>query len=130
MNSVQILNCHRLDRGPWAFDDARFLLVDEPFVFGANDAIERALARKYPGQVCNNIRFTFSTTPLPHHDIELHRKWPGGDMAAKGCVYYDKSTDDPQEDVWLCPAMRHYFSDGDGHENGPERIYAVVELID
>lgn len=51
---------HPEDRTLWVFDDARFGLVQEPFVFGASEAIERLAAEKL-GAV-DRVKVIFSAT--------------------------------------------------------------------
>lgn len=117
MNSLQIIDAYH-DGGLWLFDDARFGLHREPFVQGASEAIDRALARKFPSEKLTRCRIIFSATPMPDMDLTAHRDGPGLDAQNAGCMYRDDTAR-----FWLCPAMCHFFG-----PQPPEAIHATFLL--
>ena len=103
-NAVYVIRPYRAKASPktWVFDDDRFGLVQEPFVFGASEAIERVVKRKL-GAV-DQAEIIFAETPLPESDVVLRRIGTGADPDVQGCRYHDGV-----DELWLCPAMTHYF---------------------
>lgn len=117
MNAVNLIDAY-FDGGMWVFDEPRFGLQREPFVAGASEAIDRALARKFPGQVAKRCRILFSATPLPEADFVAEREGSGADADVGGCYYHDDTAR-----FWLCPAMRHYLG-----RTAPEKLYATFQI--
>lgn len=109
---------HPHDRTLWVFDDARFGLVQEPFVLGASEAVERLAVEKL-GAV-DRLKVIFSATPLPNPDRVLRRVWEGDAPDVNGCQYHDGTAE-----LWLCPAMTHYLSGA----IAPENIYLKAEAL-
>jgi hypothetical protein len=109
---------HPQDQTLWVFDDPRFGLREEAFVFGASEAIERLVAEKLGG--ADKLKVIFSTTPLPDADRVLQRVGDGLAPEANGCRYHDGTAE-----LWLCPAMTHYLPGG----VAPERIFVKVGAV-
>ena len=94
--------------GLWVFDDDKVGLIQEPFVSGADDIIDQAVANIPNAK--NGFSLVFSSIPFPGHQIEFEwrRKESGGNW------YYAKSLD---MEGWLCPALFKYF------EEAPKTLY-------
>jgi len=86
--------------GTWVFDDEKFGLLQEPFVSGADDIIEKMTAKLYNAE--NGFILLFSSTPFPGYQIEFEwrREESGGN-------WYDSKL--LGIEGWLCPAMFKYF---------------------
>jgi len=95
--------------GLWVFDDERVDLIKEPFVSGADDIIERAVAHIPEAE--NGFNLLFSATPFPGHDLEF--EWQREDSG--GHWYYCPAFD---MEGWLCPALFKYF------DQAPLKLYA------
>ncbi len=108
MNSIMVIFPYK-HQGVWVFDDERAGLVQEPFVAGADDIIDRMVKEIPDAQ--GGFVLLFSSQPFPGHQLELEwrREEYGGNW------YYSRELD---MEGWLCPAMFAYFDDT------PERIYA------
>jgi hypothetical protein len=99
--------------GNWVFDDDRFGLSREPFVFGA-DSVISSLAAMELGRV---ERFTllFGSVPMPNcHVFKCRSENPDKESGAE---YY---WPEQRAHFWLCPALYHYF------DQLPEKIYVSV----
>jgi hypothetical protein len=113
----------------WIFDDARFGLVDEPFVGTTNGIIDWAIEKKHgfgsaksskTGRAPRNvvINFTFDKAPpkaFKDHVVVCELVSCDGDWSEY------KSWDGPKETGWLCPALFHYASG-----ESPKTIYVWV----
>jgi len=129
MNTISHISAYRLpyDRSFWCFDDARFGLKEELFLNGASDFISRIV-----GDSCEKAGLIFSTKPFPGQNAVLISEWSGILPDEKGCAYHGmyptEQPGDPylpstvDEELWLCPAMCHYF----GTDKAPDRIYAKI----
>jgi hypothetical protein len=108
MNAIIAIHPYKHE-GLWVFDDPRVGLVQEPFVSGADEIIER-MVQGIPGAQ-HGFTLFFSASPFPgHHSmLEWRRSGMGGNW------YYSA---DLGIEGWLCPALLRYF------ETAPERIYA------
>ena len=108
MNAIIAIHPYKYE-GLWVFDDPKAELVQEPFVSGADEIIEKMTQ----GIQSANAGFTllFSAGPFPGHQVVF--EWRRAEMG--GNWYY--STDLGIEG-WLCPALFKYF------EAAPARIYA------
>ena len=108
MNSIVAIHSYKFE-GLWVFDDEKVGLVQEPFVSGADEIIERMVV----GLDWPEAGFTllFSANPFPGHEacFERHREETGGNW------YYSSDLD---AEGWLCPALLKYF------DAAPARIYA------
>jgi hypothetical protein len=108
MNAIIAIHPYKYE-GLWVFDDAKVGLVQEPFVSGADDIIDR-MVHGIPGADAG-FTLLFSATPFPGYQatFEWRRKDLGGNW------YYSQ---DLGIEGWLCPALFRYF------EAAPERLYA------
>lgn len=122
MNSVHVLHAYLTLPGLWVFDDAHFDLKAEAFVCGTSEAIDRVLAKKYPGQKPERCCIIASAAPMPDADlIATVGGEPQRHTAVRtGALYYP---DDGSENFWLCPALCHYFG-----PVAPAKIYATIRL--
>lgn len=104
--------------GQWMFDDARVGLVEEAFVAGADEFLDRACdalginerARK------KGVKVLFSTTKFPG-SAQLEKVGGGPDVGT------DYITEDPIDGVlrvWLCPALNLYYP------QSPKNLYVQV----
>ena len=108
MNAISAIHPYKYE-GLWVFDDLRVGLVQEPFVSGADEIIERMVQGISGAE--SGFTLLFSAAPFPGHDSTL--EWRRSDMG--GNWYYSA---DLSIEGWLCPALFLYF------EGAPERIYA------
>lgn len=108
MNAIIAIHPYKAS-GLWVFDDEKVGLVQEPFVSGADDIIERlACGLDDPEK---GFSLLFSATPFPGHHTVF--EWRRADMG--GNWYYSPQLD---AEGWLCPALFKYF------DSAPQRIYA------
>lgn len=91
------------------FDDEDAGLVQEPFLCGADEVIERMVA-DIPGAE-GGFRLTFSASPFPGYQLELVARAP-----EEGGQWYHAPALDMSG--WLCPALFCYF------DTAPPRLYA------
>ena len=129
MNVMNLISAYRTpsDRNFWCFDEPRFGLVQELFMHGASAFISSIV-----GDECERAEVIFSTILFPGANCILSRVWDGTRVAEAGCDYTARypleKEGDPQgliieqDEVWLCPAMTHYF----GKECAPETIYGKI----
>jgi hypothetical protein len=108
MNAINAIHPYKHE-GLWVFDDARVGLVQEPFVSGADDIIDR-MVHDIPSAEAG-FTVLFSATPFPGSQATL--EWRRKDLG--GNWYYSP---DLGIEGWLCPALFRYF------EAAPARIYA------
>jgi Family of unknown function (DUF6717) len=108
MNAIIAIHPYK-HKGLWVFDDPKAALVQEPFVLGADEIIER-MVQGIPGAE-SGFTLLFSAAPFPGHQATF--EWRRSDMG--GNWYYSA---DLGIEGWLCPALFKYF------EAAPERIYA------
>lgn len=116
MNSIAFIVPYK-QYGMWMFDDARFDLVGEPFVAGADVLLDH-LASRIP-RAEKGFRLLFSATPFPGFQMKL--EWLRADEESPGNWYRWAGTD---LEAWLCPALFHYFAEA------PPQIYLKPEAID
>ena len=100
--------------GMWVFDDEKAGLVQEPFVSGADDIIER-MVTDIPN-ANDGFSLVFSSISFPGNQIEF--EWRREDSG--GNWYYAKTLD---MEGWLCPALFKYF------EGAPKNLYAQFKAI-
>jgi uncharacterized protein DUF6717 len=112
-NALMVINPYKWE-GMWVFDDDKVDLIREPFVFGADKIIDKALALKGIKHPEKGFRLIFSAGPFPEFDLQFEwvRQGDGGN-------YY--KSDEFQMEGWLCPALLKYFDDP------PQEIYAKFE---
>lgn len=108
MNSIRVIHPYKYE-GVWVFDDEKVGLIQEPFVSGADDIIEK-LVTNIPNAE-DGFSLIFSDTPFPGHqaEFEWNREEAGGNW------YTFKQLG---MEGWLCPAMFKYF------DAAPKNIYA------
>lgn len=101
-------------QGVWVFDDEKVGLVQEPFVSGADEIIEKMVAEIPDAE--DGFSLFFSASPFPGYQFvfEWRREEYGGNW------YYSKDID---MEGWLCTALFKYF------DNVPEKIYAQFKPI-
>ena len=94
------------------FDAPKVVLVQEPFVSGADVIIDR-MTSAIPNAE-KGFRLLFSATPFPGFMTQLdwRREALGGNW------YYSRDLD---MEGWLCPALLKYF------DVAPQTIYAKFE---
>jgi hypothetical protein len=95
----------------WVFDDARFGLIQEPFVSGTDILIDHAVAT-IPGAE-NGFIMLFAATAFPGYQIRL--EWRRSDMG--GNWYYEPAL---ELESWLCPALYKYF------DQAPRELFVQV----
>ena len=107
-NSVFVIQPYKY-LGLWVFDDEKFGLIQEPFVSGADDIIERFVANIDAADA--GFTLMFSANPFPGHNAKFvwRREETGGNW------YYVEELD---MEGWLCPALFKYF------EKAPATLYA------
>ena len=111
MNAIIAIHPYKYE-GLWVFDDAKVGLVQEPFVSGADEIIEK-MVQEIP-DAAQGFTLLFSATPFPGHHATL--EWRRKDLG--GNWYYN-----PELGIegWLCPALFKYF------ETAPREIYVKAE---
>lgn len=110
-NSIFVISPYKY-QGTWVFDDPRVGLVQEPFVAGIPEMMDR-LVKDIPN-ADKGFRLLFSVSPFPGYTIELvwKREERGGNWYF--CKEYDS-------EGWLCPALFKYF------DKAPKKMYAKAE---
>lgn len=103
-NSIMTIRTYR-HNGMWVFDDPAVGLVKEPFVAGADTAIDRL------AQGAKAVVLVFSEVAFPGHKLTLAKVKGGPDT---GTDYHCKEL---AHDMWLCPALNRYFP------KSPKTIY-------
>ena len=111
MNSIFAIHPYK-DQGLWVFDDERVGLVKEPFVSGADVAIDR-MVEQIPNAAFG-VTMLFSAQPFPGHQYEF--VWRR--LELNGNWYHSPTLD---LEGWLCPALFKYF------EKAPERLFIQVK---
>ena len=101
MNSLTVIAPYKY-LGMWVFDDPRVGLVQEPFVGGADEIIDRWTANIPDAQ--SGFVLVFSEVPFPGHS--LHLVWRRAELG--GNTYYSPELD---MEGWLCPALFRYFAE-------------------
>ena len=115
MNQINTILPYR-SMGGWAFDDDAVGLEREPFVAGADKAIDKIV--EHLGIETDKIKMTFSKDKFPGHHVKLEylvkNPWDEGD-------FYTIYDDNFNLELWLCPALLKYFN------GAPDEIYVKVE---
>lgn len=112
-NSIYIIEPYR-KYGTWIFDDSVRNLVEEPFVFGMPQIIDRIVN----DDRCQRCRFTFSETELPEYDLVLNKMKGKPDIIG---AWYESAQ--LKMSGWLCPVLGLYF------KTPPDNIYIKLEKI-
>jgi hypothetical protein len=109
-NAIQVIFPYR-HQGMWVFDDEDTDLLQEPFISGADDIIDRAIEAKGIPDAENGFRLIFSGGEFPDHDLKFEwiREGEGGNWYRSEQLGMEG---------WLCPALLRYF------ETAPREIYA------
>jgi len=115
MNALRVIYPYRHE-GLWVFDDESAGLDREPFIAGADTAIDLALAAKGIANADAGFRLVFSDGRFPGFDFRFD--WA---RAGDGGNWYRCDELDGLEEGWLCPALLKYF------ESAPKEIYAKFE---
>jgi hypothetical protein len=111
MNAISVIAPYKY-LGMWVFDDEKVGLVQEPFVGGADQILDRVV-NGIPNAEAGFI-LLFSSTPFPAHQFRL--SWQRSD--GNGNYYYSHAHD---MEGWLCPALLKYFAEL------PKEIYFQVK---
>jgi hypothetical protein len=111
MNAINVIAPYKyLDM--WVFDDARFGLIQEPFVSGADTLIDHAVAAIPSAE--NGFIMLFSAAAFPGCQIRL--EWRRSDMG--GNWYYEPAL---EMEAWFCPALYKYF------DQAPHELFVQVK---
>lgn len=110
-NQLRVLRPYRA-HGTWVFDDERVGLVQEPFVLGVPEMIDRLIEQAGLAGAEAGFRLLFSAAPFPGATPFRHVRDESG-----GAWYRDEEG----REGWLCPAMLHYF------DAPPPELYAKAE---
>ena len=105
----------RFVKGVWVFDDSKFEICEQPFVFGADLILEKMVA--HVEGVGNRLNLVFSSIPFPGSEFCL------GFIReeTKGFVY---RWEEKKLQGWLSPSLRNYFPEP------PPKIYLQLLPID
>ena len=115
MNQINIITPYK-KYGTWVFDDSSVGLVREPFVAGADVAIDKIV--EHLGIKTDKIVMTFSKDDFPGSHVRLD--YLVKDIEKEG-DYYNIVDDNFNLELWLCPALLKYF------DETPEEIYIKIE---
>lgn len=110
-NSLLIIAPYQHE-GTWVFDDASRGLLQEPFVAGIPEMIDK-LVEDIPN-ADKGFRLTFSAQEFPGYEDKLI--WRRKDKS--GNWYYSETY---TFEGWLCPALFKYFTEA------PKTIYVKAE---
>jgi hypothetical protein len=107
-NSIFVIHPYKY-LGLWVFDDEKVDLIQEPFISGADDIIEKVVST-IP-DASDGFTLLFSASPFPGYQVKFEWRRPehGGNW------YYAEVLD---MEGWLCPALFKYF------DEAPALIYA------
>ncbi len=104
--------------GLWVFDDKSTGLIQEAFVYGADDFIEYIIANKFKDKTgISCLSLTFSVQAPEYPDYKLLRTG----FMEQGTLYKVDNTNflnyKNENSLWFCAAMNLYFPES------PEVIY-------
>ncbi|VAW80660.1 hypothetical protein MNBD_GAMMA12-838 [hydrothermal vent metagenome] len=107
-NSIMVIHPYKY-QGMWVFDDNKVGLLQEPFISGADDIIDKMVVDI--SNASNGFSLLFSAIMFPGYQckFEWQRHESGGNW------YIIKILD---MEGWLCPALFKYF------KTAPQNIYA------
>jgi hypothetical protein len=111
MNSLLVIHPYKV-QGVWVFDDPRVGLVQEPFVSGADVAIDRMVETIPDAESGVTMFFSANRFPGCQHEFQWRREDTGGNW------YYSTEYD---LEGWLCPALFKYF------ETAPRQLFVQVK---
>jgi hypothetical protein len=109
-NAINVIAPYR-HLGMWVFDDPRAGLVQEPFVAGVDNMIDRVVADLHDAD--HGFTMIFSGSPFPGHQFRLD--WRRADSS--GNWYYSAELD---MEGWLCGALLRYFREA------PQELYVQI----
>lgn len=112
-NSILIIQPYR-HASTWVFDDKATDLVQEPFVSGIPEMIDR-LVQDIPA-ASSGFRLLFSTAPFPGYTVKLD--WKRGEYGGNWYQAEQYGTEG-----WLCPALFKYFA------AAPRELYVKAEPL-
>jgi hypothetical protein len=115
MNAMNVIFPYKMG-GIWMFDDDKRELAREPFVGAANTFFDKITEHIPNADI--GFRLLFSSNPFPGASFIFEWK----DKEFDG--YWYTCAEIGSEPVWLCPALRKYFS------VPPKNIYLKVEGIE
>lgn len=110
-NSIMVIAPYRYEE-MWVFDDPQAGLVQEPFVSGIPQMIDR-LVVDIP-KAAQGFKLIFAQTPFPGYQAQLD--WLRPEF---GGHWYRWSAEEMEG--WLCPALFKYFADA------PPQLYCQAE---
>jgi len=90
----------RVIDGLWVFDDSKFGIWEQPFVFGSDLILEKMVAGVDEELDCVNILFSSIPFPGSEHCLKFVRE------ETEGFVY---RWEDEKLQGWLSPALRNYY---------------------
>jgi len=111
MNAINIIAPYK-HLGMWVFDDPRVGLIQEPFVAGADQMIDRAVAQIPHAE--QGFTMIFAAAPFPGHQFRL--EWERPESSRN--VYFSPELG---LEGWLCPALLKYCAER------PKEIYVQVK---
>ena len=113
MNSIFRILVRLVD-GLWVFDDLKFGVKEQPFVFGSDLILEKMVARV--DEELDRVNILFSSIPFPgsEHCLKFVRE------ETVGFVY---RWEDEKLQGWLSPSLRNYFPDP------PPKIYLQLLAV-
>jgi hypothetical protein len=116
MNSIQVIQPYR-HAGTWVFDDERVGLVQEPFVAGIPQMIDK-LVQDIPDATLS-FRLLFSIMLFPDYSVLL--KWLREEVEGDWYRAIEYSIAEQSAEGWLCPALFKYF------DEAPDKLYIKAE---
>ena len=100
-NSIFRVLVRYLDR-LWVFDDLKFGVKEQPFVFGSDLILDKMVAGVNGTQDRMNVLFSAIPFPGTEHCLEFVRE------ETEGFVY---RWEDEKLQGWMSPSLRNYFPD-------------------
>ena len=99
----------------WVFDDSKFGICEQPFVFGSDLILEKMVARV--DEELDRVNILFSSIPFPgsEHCLEFVRE------VTEGFVY---RWEDEKLQGWMSPSLRNYFTEP------PPKIYIQILAVE
>ncbi|WP_299489084.1 DUF6717 family protein [Acaryochloris sp. IP29b_bin.137] len=110
-NSIMVIAPYRYEE-TWVFDDPQAGLVQEPFVSGIPQMIDRLVVDIPKAE--QGFKLIFAQTPFPGYQAQLD--WLRPEF---GGHWYRWSAEEMEG--WLCPALFKYFADA------PPQLFCQAE---
>lgn len=111
MNSIFVIQPFK-KYGTWVFNDESRNLVEEPFVVGIPEIINKIIN----DNDCNKFTLIFSDIEMPKYDLLLEK-----DNSRINIVGTWYKCEKLKKTGWLCPALNIYFP------RSPEKIYLKIQ---